>query len=486
MIRYFLVVILFLAASLRFYNLSPYLQFLGDEGRDALVVKRIIVDHQLTLLGPTASVGGFYTGPIYYYFMLPFLWLWGLNPVGPAVMAGLFGLATIALIFFSAKEFFGEKAAVISAVLVAVSPKMIDISRFSWNPNPVPFFSLLTIFLLYLAAVRKKILYTFLSGISLGILVQLHYMDLIFIPIVGIALLFLFPRRQWLIQIALMSLGFFVGDSLFLVFELRHGFPNTKSVWEFINRHGATVAPRSSNLLWLFNDIARQLYEIVLGFRGSVLNLFYYFSLVGFIFWIIKSFRPNKNKIVAVVTWLVIGVLGVGFYRGTLFDHYFNTLYPLPFLLLGLSGELLWKHEFLRFLVPILTAVLIFFQVPKLFFWSPPNNLLAQTQAVDQIVIDLAAGEPYNFALIAPGNSDHAYRYFLEIWGKKPVVIDPPQSDPNRQTVTGQLIVVCESNCAPLGDPTWEVAGFGRAEIIAEKVGPAGIKVYKLINYQQS
>src|SRR3989338_6156537 len=77
-----LFLILLLAFLLRTYQLSPYLQFLGDEGRDVLVVKRMIVDHNWTLLGPSASVGGFYIGPLYYYFMIPFLALSKLDPVG--------------------------------------------------------------------------------------------------------------------------------------------------------------------------------------------------------------------------------------------------------------------------------------------------------------------------------------------------------------------------------------------------------------------
>ncbi len=107
----------------------------------------------------------------------------------------------------------------------------------------------------------------------------------------------------------------------------------------------------------------------------------------------------------------------------------------------------------------------------------------AQTKTVDRVVMDLVDGEDFNFALITPGNSDHAYRYFLELWGKKPKVIYNPQIDPDRKSVTGQLIVICEGPCAPLGNPAWEVAGFGRAEIVQEKVGPAGIKIFKLVHY---
>ena len=90
--------ILAIGAYLRLYKISLYMTFLGDEGRDVLIVKRMIVDGKWTLLGPTASVGGFFMGPIYYYFMAPFLWLWNFSPVGPAVMVALFGIATIGLV----------------------------------------------------------------------------------------------------------------------------------------------------------------------------------------------------------------------------------------------------------------------------------------------------------------------------------------------------------------------------------------------------
>src|SRR3989344_1677571 len=102
--------ILGVAAYLRIWHISDYMTFLGDEGRDMLVVKRMIVDGKWTLLGPTASVGGFFMGPIYYYFMLPFLWLWRLDPTGPAVMVALFGIATVYLVFRAGRDFFGTIA----------------------------------------------------------------------------------------------------------------------------------------------------------------------------------------------------------------------------------------------------------------------------------------------------------------------------------------------------------------------------------------
>src|SRR3989338_7539538 len=102
------------AAFLRLYRIEDYMTFLGDEGRDVLVVYNIL-HGKFTLLGPTASVGGFFLGPIYYYFMTPFLWLFNYNPVGPAVMVALFGIATVFLIYKIGEEFFGIRVGLVSA-----------------------------------------------------------------------------------------------------------------------------------------------------------------------------------------------------------------------------------------------------------------------------------------------------------------------------------------------------------------------------------
>lgn len=69
------VVLVAAAFFLRFYNLEDSQQFLGDQGRDAIVVSRMFVEKDPVFIGPITSVGDIYLGPLYYYFMLPFLWL---------------------------------------------------------------------------------------------------------------------------------------------------------------------------------------------------------------------------------------------------------------------------------------------------------------------------------------------------------------------------------------------------------------------------
>ena len=150
-----LILILSIAAFFRINRIAEYMTFLGDEGRDVLVVRELLQGN-LVFLGPRASAGDFFLGPIYYYFMAPFLFLWSYNPVGPAIMVAFFSVATVYLIYRLGKEFFGPVAGFVAAFLYAIAPLVIQYSRSSWNPNLMPFFSILVLYSAYKGIQNKK------------------------------------------------------------------------------------------------------------------------------------------------------------------------------------------------------------------------------------------------------------------------------------------------------------------------------------------
>ena len=475
-----LLIILLAAAFLRLFRINGYMTFLGDEGRDVLVVKRMIVDHKLTLLGPTASVGGFFLGPIYYYLMIPFLWLFRLNPVGPAVMVALFGIATVYLVYQVGKDFFGASAGLIAASLYAVSPVIIAYSRSSWNPNLMPFFSLLIIYLLWLTVKKKKLHLLGLVGFLLGITFQLHYLATFLVPIIVIYLLFLTFKKENLKNYCYGLGGFFLGWSPFLLFEIRHQFPNLLTLYRFVF-FGKETGLVPGHFLPTISEIGFRLFprlvtnnNLFLGFLTMVL------SLVFFILFGLQQRKKKKELFLLLTLWLVLGVGLFGFYQKAVYDYYLGFLFPLPFLLTGLGLSAMKKWPLTKILAGLLFSLLIFLNLQGMPFRYTPNHQLNQAKAVAQSIFEAAQGKPFNFALITGQNSDHAYRYFLEIWGTPPVTIENPQIDPERKTVTDQLFVVCETlPCAPLGHSLWEIAGFGRAEIEKEWEVSV-IKVFKL------
>jgi len=507
------VVILLVAAFTRLYRIADYMTFLGDEGRDVLVVYNILHGH-LTLLGPTSSVGGFFLGPIYYYFMAPFLWLFNYNPVGPAVMVALFGIATVWLIYIVGKDFFNAKVGLVAALIYAISPLVITYSRSSWNPNPLPFFSLLTLYLVYKALKKNSLKLLFIAGILFGIAMQLHYLALFLGVIIAVySFLTIVYKEKSLKVFTKLSknylsifAGFILGWLPFLAFEVRHGFLDFKSIITFVLFSGKTGA--STDYLATIYDVFFRLFgrlvfyfptpDLRNSFTPTQVLVWQVFVLIFAIFAcavifsrLYKAYQAKSQdfeKYLLLVVWLTVGVLLFGFYKKAIYDYYFAFLFPLPFLLIAQSLDFIKKIKFFKagiILSLILFVIIAGLNLDGIPFQYPANRQLNQMRSIADFVMTKTNALPFNFALISGGNSDHAYRYFFTIWNHPPVAIEDPQHDPQRKTVTDQLLVVCESPlpCEPLGNSLWEIAGFGRADI-AGKWDVSVVEIYKLVHYK--
>ena len=504
--------VLLLAGFLRLYRIQDYMTFLGDEGRDVLVAYNILHGH-LTLLGPTSSVGGFFLGPIYYYFMAPFLLLFNYNPVGPAVMVALFGIATVWLIYKFCSDLFNSKIGIIAASLYAVSPLVIAYSRSSWNPNPLPFFSLLTLYVLYKALGRNSGKLLFTVGILLGIAIQLHYLTLFLGAVVFVYVILnqvIDNKKQWkktfLISVKqnlLILTGFLIGWSPLLAFEIRHSFLDFRNISDFVLHSGNTGA--NPNFFYNIYDVffrlfgrlvfyfpAKQQFKL---YPSSLLDLWIVviiFVAIISVFLLFKNFyqsfksdKADSKKYLLIVLWFTLGVLLFGFYKKPIYDYYFAFMFPLPFILVaGLIFKIYEFKKIGKLLTALILLIVILLNLQGVPFRYPANRQLNQMETIAKFVNDKTGGAPFNFALITGGNSDHAYRYFFTIWGHPPVTIENSQNDPQRKTVTGQLLVVCESlPCKPLGNSLWEIAGFGQADI-AGRWNVSVVEIYKLVHHK--
>jgi len=506
--------ILLIAAFLRLYRIADYMTFLGDEGRDVLVVYNILHGH-LTLLGPNASVGNFFLGPLYYYFMAPFLYLFNYNPVGPAVMVALFSVATVALIYKVGNEFLGRKTALIASLLYSISPLVISYSRSSWNPNLMPFFSLLTLYALYIAVEKNKIHLFLLVGFLLGITIQLHYLTVFLGVIVASYIGFLeFPKHTAILKKYLyVLLGFLVGWSPFIAFETRHGFQNIQHITAFIiHPTGKDAIVESHGFFPTIYDVFFRLFaRLVTSFpsweqidlhQKSLIFIWQLgvLSLAIFSSYILlkktyKLYKSNGNlpagkagalnKYLLLSVWLVLGIVLFGFYRKQIYDYYLGFMFPLPFLLVGNAlSVLIDKKKIYKLASLAILLILIALNLNGIPFRYEPNRQLNQIKLISKFVLDKSDGKPFNFGITTRGNSDFAYRYFFALWHSPVVVIKNPIDDPKRTSVTDQLLVVCEAlPCHPLGYAAWEISGFGRAEI--ESLWDVSVvQVAKLTHYK--
>lgn len=506
--------IVLLAAFLRLYRIQDYMTFLGDEGRDVLVAYNILHGH-FTLLGPTASIGGFYFGPIYYYFMAPFLLLFNYNPVGPAIMVGIIGTITVWLVYKLGSLLFNKPVGVIAAVLYAIAPVIISYSRSSWNPNPLPFFSILVLYFLYNGLKEEKNKFLLFAGICLGIAIELHFISFVLGFIVFVYVLFfelyfrkLSLKKHIFILIkkyAIIFAGFILGWLPYLGFEVRHGFVNTRSFFAFIF-HSGKISGENANFFANVSSVFFRIFgRLVTNFPApeqivwknptiTIQVWFYATLLLGVIstgVFLVQLWHSWKKKDKSlpkkslVFFWLLCGVLIFGIYKRQIYDYYFAFLYPLPFFLVGnLLYTFFSKNFWTKPLAIVIFSWLVYVNLLGIPFRYEPNRQLQQVETIARFVDSKTEGKPFNFALITGGNSDHAYRYFFTLWHHEPIAIQNTIVDPKRKSVTDQLLVVCESiPCYPLGHPLFEIAGFGRAEIVGHW-NVLVVEVYKLIHYR--
>ena len=168
-----IILILLIAIFCRFYRLSEYMEFLGDQGRDVVIVRDFLKNGNFFFIGPQTSIGNMYLGPYYYYFIAPALLLAFFNPIGPAAFVALLGVLTVYLLYKIAAKWFNPRVGLISALLFALSPVVIKYSSFSWNPNIMPLFPPL-----YLFSDRKRYI---LASLAFIFCLNSHYLALLLI-----------------------------------------------------------------------------------------------------------------------------------------------------------------------------------------------------------------------------------------------------------------------------------------------------------------
>ncbi len=466
-----LVGVLLIGIFLRFYRLTGFVTFLGDQGRDVIIIKRIITLEHFPAIGPPTSVGQVYLGPFYYYFIAPWLLLSNFNPIGLAVGVAIFSSLYLLINYLIVKELFDKKIALISTILLSFSSVLIDFSRFSWNPNLLPLFTLLTVYFVIKSLKTNKWYYFVLSGTFLSFSIQLHYLTLFLIP--PIAILYLLSLRS-LKQLISQFLNFLISVSAFfffsfplIIFDLRHQFLNTKSFIALFQSSG-------TGFLTKFNSFFDSFYFLNLYSFNINLNKFLVYLLLFFLLLAFVTLIKRISNLKTFLLFFLLIILGISFYNGPKHPHYFGLLYPLYYVIISCFIAFP-KSSWEKYLTIFFVIGFIFLNFQKYpYFRNFPNNQILLAKNVAQKIFDNVKKEKFTVTALPEKYSDSTYRYFLETWRKRAIEKDS-------LIKADELFVVCEKKCLPIiGNPQWDIAYFAPNKIVGEWE-VKGVKIYKLI-----
>lgn len=469
-----LIGVLLVGVFLRFYRLEGFVTFLGDQGRDAIIVKRIISLEHFPAIGPPTSIGQVYLGPFYYYFIAPWLLFFNYQPVGLAFGVAFFSVIGLLINYMVVKELFNKKIALISTIFLTFSSVMIDFSRFSWNPNLLPLFTLLTVYFVIKSLKINKWYFFALSGAFLSFSIQLHYLALFLIPPIGILFLSSFYKKSTKqlisqsLNLSISVFSFILFSSPLIIFDLRHQFLNSKLFLSLFKSSGSTLSTK-------FNSLFDSFYFLNLYSLNINLNKFLVYLLLLFLLLAFVTLIKRSSNFKTFLLFFLLTMFGMSFYNGPKHSHYFGVLYPLYYIIISYFLVFPKGSSWEKFLTIFFVIGFIFLNFQKYpYFKHPSNNQISLAQNIAQKISDNVKKEKFTVTALPEKYSDATYRYFLETWGKRAIEKDSLDK-------ADELFVVCEKKCSPIiGNPLWDIAYFAPNKIVG-KWNVEGVMIYKLI-----
>src|SRR5258708_31595788 len=223
--RYYVILlaIVVLAAILRLYQLDIHPEhFDQDESvvaYDAWSIWRTGADHHGSFLPSHFRAFNEYLPGLAQYITAPFVGILGLDEFSSRLPFALMGVATVFLTASLGRSWFGEKAGLLAALLLATEPWHLTFSRLALTNSIVPFFTVVALYLFTRAAKvlssatkpwsRVALGWVMLSAFSFALLTRTYQPLKIEAPIlfIGCLVAFLpFLRRHWRILLAWRAL----------------------------------------------------------------------------------------------------------------------------------------------------------------------------------------------------------------------------------------------------------------------------------------
>ena len=164
-----------LAALLRLPDLATRATWDADQGHDMLVLRALVRDGVVPLLGPPTSLGDVHHGALYYYLLAPAAALTGGDsPLAVAFLIALAGIAAVAVTWWLARSIAGPVAGLVAGLAMAVSPAAIDESTFIWNPNLIALSSAIALAAAWHGWTTRRPAWWLLAAVGTAVTMQSH------------------------------------------------------------------------------------------------------------------------------------------------------------------------------------------------------------------------------------------------------------------------------------------------------------------------
>lgn len=404
--------IMLLGIFIRTYHFSDWLHFETDQVDDYYAVAPAIEKgfEYMPLVGPKAGGTDIRLGPVFYFFEFISASLIGNTPAGHASATLFFALFSLPLFFITARLYFNKLIALFLTGIFSTSIFFAMYARFSWNPNLLPFFTLLILLSLTKAVseknTNKQMWWFSLFTLTLAITMQLHISALIVMPLcTGVFLIWKRPHfncKVWIVA----TLSFLFAFSPIIIYETKTHGENFRALANETKSHpSSTLADKQTKLIQTIRTHAGEYmliltgYDSINGYRptGSSFGiscascskeapyrtigyLFLIISIIFLIQGIVQSTDKRKRDfLIFLFLWLSISFLFFFFILLSgkyLYPRFFLLISPLPLFFFGLILDAINpKKDVFRFYIAIvLTLFIIVINMRAVFMMFESNG----------------------------------------------------------------------------------------------------------------
>ena len=488
--------LLVLAALLRLPALATRGTWDSDQGHDMLVLRSLVRDGIVPLLGPPTSIGDVHHGALYYYLLAPAAALTGGDsPLAVVFLIALAGIAAVGVTWWLARDIGGPVAGFVAGLAMAVSASAVDESTFIWNPNLIALSSAIALAGAWRAWTTGRPRWWLLAGLGTAVTMQCHVLGVTLLPIVGVLVVAdarsrpTRGERRAVWRAALGGVAIIVASFIPLaIHELTNDFSEVNAALDYLRSGGdpVTLSPVVRLLVIAVRVVSWPLTGLITD--GAIPALLATAAMVALTVWLVRSGRRRERQ---AAVWLGLGLVWTaGFLTfaspslatvipGLPNDHYHAFADPMVFVLLGLGIGALWRR------VPVTRIggvapgrVVAVVAMLTLVAWNvvtlpplehPDGGFPAAEQAADRILAS-TDGQPIVLRSLPGFKSTESYAYpLIRAGATVDIGLPPPRGTatlpPSTAASVGVspgsvLVVVCDA----LFEPAMGVACGGPAE----------------------
>lgn len=411
----YLIIILVIGLFFRSYHLKELFMYNHDQDLAGWFIKDVFIDKHLRLIGQETSTHGIFIGPLFYYMLIPFYALFGMDPIGGTYLTIFLGLFTVWSFYFVFSKIFEKNVGLFAALIYAVSLYTVWNDREVVPTMPVILWSVWFLYGVNLLLNGKQKKAFILLGTLVGLIWHLNMALILLLPIILLALFISKKRIEF--NGLLYGAGSFLLTSLPLIlFEVRHGFSQTKALV-------FSLTTDQKDILTGFNKVKRVIYlaskdlsGLLWGTEFDIKFEYVFFGLILITVFLAINLKKYKNIFIILFGWLTLYLVFFSFYSKIVSEYYLNGLITFYIGVIALLLANLYKSKKLRILGVILTTFFIVINFQRLINFPINRSGYTQRKDIVQYIKNDSTQKGYpcvSISYITDPGYDLGYRYFI-------------------------------------------------------------------------